>query len=192
MSKPGEDPLAKVRPSRRNEQALGRRIAVIGCGGAGKTTLALELGARLKLPVHHLDRLYWGPGWTPVPRDEFIRLEKQIRALPEWILDGNYGSTMASRLEAADTILFLDLPTGTCLWGAVRRYFRYLGRSRPDMTDGNTESIDFEYLTYILTFRRLRRPGIRDRLARLPASKSVVVLTSRNQVRSFLDQASSR
>ncbi len=165
-----------------------RRIAIIGCGGAGKTTLAIELGRRLKSPVHHIDRLFWGPAWTPVPRDEFIRLERHIQGQPEWILDGNYGSTMESRIEAADTILFLDLPTWTCLWGAMKRYFRYFGRSRPDMTDGNIESIDLEYLIYILTFRRRRRAGIRARLSCLGSNKQVVVLESRRGVRDFLDR----
>ena len=188
MSNVGEDRVTRVQPPSRNEQVLGRRIAIIGCGGAGKSRLALELGDRLKLPVHHLDRLYWGPGWHPVPRHEFVRLEKQIQGQPQWILDGNYGSTMESRIQAAEMILFLDFPTWICLAGAVRRYFRYWGRSRPDMTDGNVESIDLEYLVYILTFRRLRRSGIKERLSRLGSEKQVVVLESRRKVREFLDQ----
>ena len=44
-----------------------RRALVIGSGGAGKSTLARELGARAGLPVVHLDRLYWRPGWTKTP-----------------------------------------------------------------------------------------------------------------------------
>jgi hypothetical protein len=44
-----------------------RRIAVNGCGGAGKTTLANELGRRLCLPVLHVDGFYWQerPGSAP-------------------------------------------------------------------------------------------------------------------------------
>jgi adenylate kinase family enzyme len=41
-----------------------KRIAVIGSPGAGKSTLARELGAALGLPVYHLDRLLWRPHWT--------------------------------------------------------------------------------------------------------------------------------
>ena len=46
-----------------------QRIVIIGSGGAGKSTLAQQLGARLDLPVIHLDALYWQPGWVETPRD---------------------------------------------------------------------------------------------------------------------------
>ncbi|WP_229907829.1 hypothetical protein [Amycolatopsis oliviviridis] len=48
-----------------------RRIMVVGCSGAGKSTFSRRLGAALDLPVTHLDRLYWRPGWTPAPDAEF-------------------------------------------------------------------------------------------------------------------------
>ena len=40
------------------------RIAILGGGGAGKSTLTRQLGAALGLPVIHLDRLVFGPGWA--------------------------------------------------------------------------------------------------------------------------------
>jgi len=46
------------------------RIAVIGSPGAGKSTLARKLGQALGLEVHHLDRLYWQPGWVETPRSD--------------------------------------------------------------------------------------------------------------------------
>lgn len=102
-----------------------KRIAIIGCGGAGKSTLSRELGKSLDLPVVHLDRVFWKPGWERISREAFIAEQLEIMAQPRWILDGNYGSTMDLRLQAADTIVFLDLPTHVCLWGAVKRYLQY-------------------------------------------------------------------
>jgi adenylate kinase family enzyme len=46
------------------------RVAVVGPGGAGKSTFARALGARTGLPVVHLDQSYWKPGWTETPKDE--------------------------------------------------------------------------------------------------------------------------
>ncbi len=57
-----------------------KRIAIIGCGGAGKSTLARELGKILDLPVVHLDRVYWKPGWEPTPREAFVAEQRKIMA----------------------------------------------------------------------------------------------------------------
>ena len=43
------------------------RILMIGCGGAGKSTLARALGEKLGLPVVHLDKLWWTGNWENVP-----------------------------------------------------------------------------------------------------------------------------
>jgi len=48
-----------------------KKIALIGAGGTGKSTLAKELGEILKLPVYHLDTLYWKPGWVSTPTEEW-------------------------------------------------------------------------------------------------------------------------
>ena len=40
------------------------RILVLGPCGAGKSTPAVKLGAKLGLPVIHLDKEYWRPGWV--------------------------------------------------------------------------------------------------------------------------------
>ncbi|MES2626184.1 MAG: AAA family ATPase, partial [Pseudomonadota bacterium] len=88
-----------------------QRIAIIGCGGSGKSTLANTLGQKLGLPVHHLDQLYWRPTWIETPKAEWESLQQQLCNQPAWIIDGNYGGTMDLRLAAADTVIFLDMPT---------------------------------------------------------------------------------
>ena len=110
-----------------------KKIAVIGCGGSGKSTLARKLGRLLSIPVHHLDKIFWKPNWTPMQHAEFLQAQEVIFATDTWILDGNYGGTMKPRFREADTIIFLDLPTLSCLWGAIRRYLKYRNGTRPDL-----------------------------------------------------------
>lgn len=97
-----------------------QRIALIGSPGAGKATLARCLGQALGLPVYHLDALYWKPGWEPTPRAEWRELQLRLVAGDRWLIDGNYGGTMAIRLTAADTVICLDLPRWVCLLVRLR------------------------------------------------------------------------
>lgn len=75
-----------------------KRIMIIGSGGAGKSTLARQLGERLQLDVYHLDALMWRPGWEIAPREERIDIQKQLVKKDEWIIDGNFGNTLDLRL----------------------------------------------------------------------------------------------
>ncbi len=159
------------------------RVLVIGCGGAGKSRLARGLAGALDLPLIHLDREYWRPGWIePTPSDWEKRV-KELCAGQQWILDGNYGGTMELRLAHADTAILLDLPTTTCLLGVIGRRLRWRGRTRPDLPTGCPESLDLAFIRYVLAYRRTRRPVVLERLARFDGD--VVVLTSRRSARRY-------
>jgi adenylate kinase family enzyme len=94
---------------------------------------------------------------------------------------------MELRLAHADTAIFLDLPTVSCVAGVLRRYFRWCGRTRPDLPEGCPESIDAKFLRYVLGYRRTRRAGVLERLARFDGD--VVVLTSRRAARRYVETA---
>ena len=134
-----------------------RRVLVIGSPGAGKSTLSHALARRTGLPLHHLDRMFWLPGWVERDRDEGRAELARVLAQDCWIIDGNYGSTLPLRIARADTVVWLDYPTALCLGRALRRWWMYRGHSRPDMTEGCPERLDGEFLLYILNFRRAWR-----------------------------------
>ena len=163
-----------------------RRVLVLGSGGAGKSTLAARIGARAELPVIHLDARHWHAGWRATPADAWRREVEALAAGPAWVMDGNYGGTLDVRLAACDTVVFLDLPRVVCLWRVVRRTLRYHGRTRPDMAPGCPERWDWEFLRWVWTYPRLRRPGVLRRLAALPASTRVVHLRSSRVVEGWL------
>ncbi|MET3576327.1 adenylate kinase family enzyme [Bhargavaea ullalensis] len=104
------------------------RIMLIGSGGAGKSTLARKLGERLGIDVHHLDALLWKPGWELTTRDEQRKIQSGLFDGKRWIVDGNYGATMDERLQAADTVIFLDMPRRLCLYRILKRRIRSTGR----------------------------------------------------------------
>ena len=80
------------------------RVLILGCGGAGKSTLARQLGAQTGLPVVHLDQGWWLPGWKNPPEEAFDRWVEEMLAGEWWIIDGNYKWTLEVRLCRADTV----------------------------------------------------------------------------------------
>lgn len=165
-----------------------RRVCIIGCGGAGKSTLAVKLGSILELPVVHLDAVHWRPNWEKPPRDVWQRQHGELLERETWILDGNYGSTMKQRIAASDTVVLLAPSRFTCLLQVFKRAVRHLGRSRPDLNPGCREQLpDREFLEWIWNYNRTRLPGILDDLERVGNDKNVVILRSRGDVAQFLN-----
>lgn len=162
-----------------------KRIAIVGCGGSGKSTLARRLGAALGLPVVHLDVHYWRPGWTATPGDEWSRRQAELVAPEEWIADGTFGETLDLRFEAADTIVFLDLPRRLCLARALLRLWRDRGRSRPDLPDGCPESFDLAFLSWVWRWRRRSRPLVLAKIEEYRPGRRVVILRDPAEVEAF-------
>jgi adenylate kinase family enzyme len=165
-----------------------KRLAIIGSCGAGKSTLATALGEKLSLPVIHLDSYYWQAGWSETSSSDWLEIQKEFIKSDRWIIDGNYSSTMDTRLDVADTIIWLDFYRYLCLWRVIKRYLRYAGRVRPDMAAGCPEKLDLEFVQYVWNFPNLYRPEILAKLAKYRNSKRLIILHNPHQVLDFVTQ----
>jgi adenylate kinase family enzyme len=163
-----------------------KRVLVIGAGGAGKTTVATRLARHTGLPLIHLDALYWRPGWEPTPADEWRATVETLVKADSWIMDGNYGGTLDLRLQACDTVVFLDRSRLVCLWHVFVRQLRHLGRRRSEVPAGCRERLTWQFVTWIWTYPARRRGAILARLAVLGEPKRVVIVRSRRAAETFL------
>lgn len=124
-----------------------RQIVIIGCSAAGKTTLARELARRLDLEHIELDGYFHQPGWTPLPKDEFLarvaaRVEEAERG---WVSCGNFTSSVGDYLQSrADTILWLDLARWRVMSRVVRRTVSRVV-TRAELWNGNREPLSNLY-----------------------------------------------
>ncbi|MCG8492470.1 MAG: AAA family ATPase [Sneathiellales bacterium] len=137
-----------------------QRIMIIGCAGAGKTTLAQNLAERLDIPWFSMDQLYWNDNWTPAEQTEIAAQQNEILARDHWIIEGNYSAHMPVRLARADAVIFLDFPLRICFPRVLWRSLKYRGQVRPHMAEGCPERFDLEFLSYVLMFQKNNRPGL--------------------------------
>ena len=163
------------------------RVMIIGCGGAGKSTLARKLGEKTGLPVVHLDQIWWEPGnWQHIEKSEFDeRLAEELRK-PRWILDGNFNRTIEARLAVCDTVIYLDYPRLVCLKNWLGRVVKNRGRARADMGEGCTEWLDPEFAGWIWNFNKKYRRTYYELLENVE-NKNIVILKSRRQADKFLE-----
>lgn len=163
------------------------RIVIIGCGGAGKSTLARQLGEKLGIPVVHLDKLFWNPGWVEKSQEEFDVLHRQELAKEKWIMDGNFNRTMPQRIARCDTVIYLDFSRIACLLGVLKRVLTTYGKVRPDMGEGCPERIDFEFLKWVWSYNKNKRER-NYKLLNEAQHAETIVLKNRRAVRKFLAQ----
>lgn len=162
-----------------------KRIIIIGCGGAGKSTLAQQLGEKLDIPVLHLDKLFWKPGWVERDKTEFDELVRGELAKDRWIMDGNFNRTLPERIKHCDTIIYLDFSRFACLWGVLKRVLTTYGKVRPDMGEGCPERIDWEFLKWVWNFNKNKREQ-NYRLLNEAEGVETIVLKNRRMVKRFL------
>ena len=163
------------------------RILIIGCGGAGKSTLARQLGELTGLPVVHLDKLFWHPGWVESTKEE---IDAKIAAAldePQWIMDGNYNRTLPLRIRKCDAVIYLDFSRFACLMGVAKRVLTTYGTVRPDMADGCPERFDLDFLRWVWNFNKNKREQY-YRLLNEAEGVETIVLKNRRAVRKFLKQ----
>ena len=161
-----------------------KRIIVIGCPGSGKSTLSRALQERTGLPLFYLDQMYWNADRTTVDKAVFQERLEAVLARDRWIIDGNYNRTMELRLQACDTVIFLDYGVEVCLEGIRQRQ----GKPRPDMPWVETEE-DGEFLEFIRNYNRDSRPKVMQ-LLEIYKEKTVFRFTDRSQADAFLAQLS--
>ena len=157
-----------------------KKIIVIGCPGSGKSTFSRELHNRTNIPLYHLDMLFWNADKTAVEKSVFLEKVTDLLNKDEWILDGNFSSTMELRMSMCDTVIFLDFPPEICLEGVRARR----GKVRPDMPWIETEE-DAEFMDFIRSFNEQRRPQIIELLKKFK-DKNIIRFTSREEMNEFL------
>ena len=155
---------------------IGNRIILLGCPGSGKSTFARRLHEFTGLPLIHLDKVWWKEDRTHISREEFDRRLESLMQEDAWILDGNYNRTNELRIQACDTVFFLDFPEDVCMQGIINR----VGQRRSDIPFVE-EQLDPELVKLVQDYKTDNRPRVYSLLKKYPG-KNAIIFKSREQL----------
>jgi len=158
-----------------------KKVIIIGCPGSGKSTFARRLCDITGIPLYHLDMMYWNADRTTVEKKVFLERLQNSMSNPEWIIDGNYQSTMEMRIKECDTVFFLDYPSDVCLSGISERK----GKKRSDMPWVENDNTDEEFIDFVKRYNSESRPEV-IKLLEEYSSKDITVFTSREDSEKYL------
>ena len=158
-----------------------RRIIIIGPSGAGKSYFSKQLAIITKLPLYHLDNIFWKEDRTHITREEFDKKLLEILKKDKWIIDGDYSRTYELRMEYADTIYFLDFPLEVALAGVKSR----IGKPRDDIP-WKEDVFDPEFKQWVIDWYKDTLPIVRKLLEQYKDTKNIIVFKTREEVDSYI------
>ncbi|UQV20124.1 adenylate kinase [Vibrio sp. J383] len=104
-----------------------KKVAVFGKPGSGKSTISKALALATGIELHQLDSIVYKANGEFVEREVFDLAHDNIINSESWIIDG-FGplGSFNTRLEAADTLVYIDLPYPISYWFVTKRMLKGL------------------------------------------------------------------
>ena len=157
------------------------KIAIMGYSGSGKSTLARKLGEFYSCEVFHFDAIQFLPGWEIREFEEKMQMTEQfLDTHDSWVMDGTYSRFyLDRRLEEADLIVLMMFNRFNSLYRVTKRYLKYKNKTRPDMAEGCTEKLDWEFVKWVL--RDGRKQKTLDLFQRIQTEYADKVVVIKNQ-----------
>ncbi|MBP5592746.1 MAG: helix-turn-helix domain-containing protein [Clostridia bacterium] len=160
---------------------INNKIMIVGPSGAGKSCFSKKLADILNLPLYHLDNIWWKEDKTHISKEDFDGELYKILKNDKWIIDGDYSRTYEMRMNACDTIIFLDYPLELCLAGAKER----IGKKRDDLPWIEDE-LDAEFKEWIINWEKDTLPKLELLLDKYKETKEIYVFKTRNEANEYL------
>ncbi len=161
-----------------------KKIAIIGNGGGGKTTLSRQLKEFYNLPLMHVDSVQFLTGMNIRNTSETSNILSNYANQEKWIIDG-FGSleVMEERFNQADRIIFVDFPLYQHYWWCTKRQIKSLWSPREELpANCNEATIPYTFKLYKTLWRvhRTIRPKLLEVFNRPNIAGKVIVVKNTN------------
>lgn len=164
-----------------------KKVAVFGNAGGGKSTLSKRLSELTGLPLHPLDKIKYQSGGIEVSAETYKQAHETILATDRWIIDG-FGcmETVWLRLDAADSLVFIDLPLYVHYWWVTKRLITG-GFKPPEGWPEKSPIIKSSLNSYRVLWlcHRYLTPKYREYVGKMQGAKNIHHLRSTKQIAQF-------
>ncbi len=163
------------------------RTMIIGNAGGGKSTLCKVISQVHGLPHLAIDQIQWEPDWTPVCSEKVGEIHDEWLKRRCWLIDGlGDWDLLAKRMDAADTIIFVDHPFHVHLWWATKRQVRSILFGRPDAPEGcRMFPVTFRMYAMMWRLHRVTRPQLLKEVRKRACTARVIHIRSPGQLAEF-------
>ncbi len=157
-----------------------KRIIILGGSGSGKSTLANRISLYTGYPIHHLDNILLNSDWSQKEKSEWLNIcKKEFLSEDTGVIDGNYSSVLNERIEWADLIIFINVPTLRHLFNIFKRSLLVnLGlEKRYGMEKGRKDTVDLKFFKWVLNWNRGHKKEMLNLLGSIK-NKRIIVTNS--------------
>jgi len=164
-----------------------KRVVILGNSGSGKSSFAEKLADKLGIPCIHLDSHYWKPNWIPTPKEEWPSIVRRLIDEDEWVMDGNYSTTLEERIQRADTAIYLRVARPIAFWRVIRRRIVHHGKVRAELPKGCYEKIDLDFLKWIWNHPKRAKVRTFPILEKYSNSEKIILYLDSKEAQEFLE-----
>lgn len=169
------------------------KIAIIGNCGSGKSPLGLALHTLLEVPLYHLDQYFWNPGWQEPDRAEFEKIHNTLCDQSAWIIEGMAIRFFEYRIQRADVVIFIDVPTYVCLYRVGKRAYTHCGKVYFSSAKYCPERYpDLTFLKFIGNFNRRKKPAIMELLNKYCDQKRIFIVKNKVEINELIKKFESK
>ena len=99
-----------------------KRVAVFGKPGGGKSTLSKKISEATGIKLYPLDLIEYHQNGERVSKDDYKKAHDKLITHHSWIIEGlGTLDSFWARVDAADTLIYVDLPYVVHYWWVTKR-----------------------------------------------------------------------
>lgn len=170
-----------------------KKIAIFGKPANGKSTLSKKLASATGIQRYAVDSLLYEPSGEEVDRKHYEQRHQQVISGEQWIVEGfgpmNSLNSFYQRLDAADTLIYIDLPYSVTYWLVTKRLFMGLFKTPEGWPEGSSVlqgSIDSYKVLKLCP--RFWNASLLQRMEARATNKTLHVIRSVAQLNGFVDK----